>query len=135
MRVVEEKTLAVKCEADIVAVRQDGRAIAAKLGFPPIELTMITTAISELARNILQYAKVGEIVLGVERNGESAGIVITARDTGPGIRDVRQALERGFSTSGGLGLGLPGVRNLMDEMRIDSVLGKGTVVITRKWRH
>ena len=118
---------------DIVTARQSGRALAQELGFSNSSLTLIATIISELTRNILTYAERGVIVLGVlERNGRR-GIAVEARDQGPGIADVARALEMGYSTSGGLGLGLPGVRRLMDEFEIVSDVGSGTTVRARKW--
>ena len=108
--------------------------MAAELGFPITDLVMIATSISELARNIVLYAKRGEVILGVtiDKLGKR-GIVVVARDDGPGIRDVKQAMQSGYSTSGGLGLGLPGVRRLMDDFQIISEPGKGTIVTARKW--
>ena len=93
---------------------------------------MIATAISELARNIVQYAQHGEIVLSVVE-GSRPGIQIVARDQGPGIADLEQAMRDGYSTGGSLGLGLPGAKRLMDEFTIDSEVGKGTIVSVRKW--
>lgn len=129
----EESVVAIASVADIVSARQQGRAMATKLGFSGSELTVIATAISELARNIIEYATMGEIVLApADKNGR-AGIAIVARDEGPGIADVSKALTAGFSTGQGLGLGLPGVRRLMDEFEICSRSGEGTVVTVRKW--
>jgi len=93
---------------------------------------VIAAAISEIARNILMYAKRGEVTLGVVTNGDRQGVVIVARDQGPGIRDVERALEDGYSTSGGLGLGLPGARRLMDDFDVSSTVGKGTTVTMKK---
>jgi serine/threonine-protein kinase RsbT len=119
---------------DIVVARQKGRALAAELNFPTTDLALIATAISELARNVISYAERGEIRLkAVENNGRS-GIVVTAKDDGPGIANVEQAVLDGYSTSGGLGLGLPGVRRLMDEFEIQSTVGAGTSVTVTKWR-
>ena len=121
-------------EADIVTARQKGRAMALSLGFSPGDATLIATAISELARNIVAYAKRGEIeLLPVERNGTS-GLAVVARDEGDGIPDVRRALQDGYSSAGRLGLGLPGVKRLMDELEIVSEVGVGTTVTARKWR-
>ena len=120
-------------DLDIVTARQRGRTLAQRIGFSDSSLTMIATAISELARNILLYAKRGEMTVGiVEQNGRR-GIAVVAKDEGPGIRDVDRAMEVGYSTSGSLGLGLPGVRRLMDEFEIDSRVGRGTTVTARKW--
>jgi serine/threonine-protein kinase RsbT len=123
----------VVSSADIVAARLQGRALAARLGFDGTDLTVIATAISELARNIIEYAKVGEIRLGVVQRGSRLGLVIVACDAGPGIPDVGKALQDGYTTGKGLGLGLPGVKRLMDEVEIVSEVGKGTTVTARKW--
>lgn len=119
--------------ADIVTARQQGRALAAGVGFIGSDLTVIATAISELARNILEYAATGEIVISLEVKGGRPSIVVLARDQGPGIADLAKALGAGYSTGQGLGLGLPGVRSLMDEFDISSTVGQGTLVTVRKW--
>ena len=126
----------IQTDQDIVTARQKGRSLAAALNFSSGEATLIATAISELARNIVAYAKKGEILLKVIINGGSArhGIQVVARDDGPGIADVDQALRDGFSTSGSLGIGLPGVRRLVDEFHIDSVENRGTVITVTKWK-
>jgi len=129
----DEIHVAVGTDADIESGRPKGRALAAKLGFSPTDMAMIATAISELARNIVLYAKKGEIVLMAEDSAGKQGIVVIARDEGPGIRDTKQAMESGYSTSGSLGLGLPGVRRLMDDFEIQSRLGSGTIVTAKKW--
>ena len=121
-------------DGDILAARGRGRALAAQLGFPPSDLALIATTISELARNILRYARTGEIVIEVVGNDHKPGISVIARDKGPGIPDIRKALQDGYSTSGGLGLGLPGVRRLMDDFEIVSEPGQGTIVTVRKWK-
>ena len=120
--------------ADILAARQRGRALAHQVGFSsPTDLTLIATAISELARNIVHYAKHGEVILDtIQQNGKS-GIAIVAKDEGPGIANIAQAMEAGYSTSGGMGLGLPGVQRLMDQFEIVSDIGKGTTVTAVKW--
>lgn len=123
----------VASDTDIVAARQRGRALAMRLGFSSSDATIVATAISELARNIVLYAKRGEIVLASVVNGEHHGLVITACDDGDGIADIRQALQDGYSTSGRMGVGLPGVKRLMDEFEISSTVGKGTVVSVKKW--
>ena len=126
----------IQTDQDIVTARQKGRSLAAALNFSSGEATLIATAISELARNIVAYAKKGEILLKVIISGGSArhGIQVVARDDGPGIADVDQALRDGFSTSGSLGIGLPGVRRLVDEFHIDSVENRGTVITVTKWK-
>lgn len=125
----------IASDLDIVKARQTGREAAARAGMSLTDMALVATAISELARNILRYAKQGEIVISSHSNSRGApGIEVVARDEGPGIRNVEQALEVGFSTSGGLGLGLPGVRRLMDEFEIQSRPGAGTTVTARKWK-
>lgn len=126
--------MAINSDQDIVAARQRGRALAVELGFSAVDSTLIATAISELARNIVSYAGTGEITLKTIQNSTRQGILIVAADEGPGIHDLRQALRDGFSTSGSLGLGLPGVRRLMDEFEIASQPGQGTRVEVKKWR-
>jgi serine/threonine-protein kinase RsbT len=115
--------VAVHSDQDIVSARQKGRLMAVELGFSSGDATLIATAISELARNIVSYARTGEITLQEIQGPSRAGILIEAADEGPGIPDVRQALRDGYSTSGSLGLGLPGVRRLMDEFEITSQPG------------
>ena len=128
-----ESVVPISSSADIVTARQRGRALAAALGFSGSDLTVIATAISELARNIIEYAATGEIVLSQEDSEGRPGIVIVARDEGPGIPDLSRALSAGYSTGPGLGLGLPGVRRLMDDFVITSDAGRGTTVSVRKW--
>jgi serine/threonine-protein kinase RsbT len=123
----------IRADGDIVVARQKGRVLASRLGFSSSDLTLIATAISELARNILQYAGMGEIVVTHVVGAPRPGLVIIARDKGPGITDLRKALQEGYSTSGGLGLGLPGVRRLMDEFEVASEMGQGTTVTAKKW--
>lgn len=108
--------------------------LASEAGFPSSDLTLIATAISELARNIVLYAEYGEVVIRLEEVSGRTGIVVVARDEGPGIPDVEHAMQDGYSTSGGLGLGLPGTKRLMDEFEIESEVGRGTVVTVKKWR-
>ena len=130
----EESRVAINSDQDIVLARQQGRALAADTGFSSVDATLIATAISELARNIVTYAKRGEITLAGLADGGRRGMMIVASDQGPGITDVSQALRDGFSTSGSFGLGLPGVRRLMDEFEISSAPGQGTKVMVKKWR-
>lgn len=126
--------MAINTDQDIVTARQKGRALAAGVGFGTGDATLIATAISELARNIVSYARRGEITLKIVDGPGRQGISVIASDDGPGIPDIRQALRDGFSTSGSLGLGLPGVRRLMDEFEITSQPGRGTIVAVKKWR-
>ena len=123
-------------DTDVLAAREEGRAVALESGFSVSEATLIATTISELARNIVSYAARGCITLKRLKGSEgSRGLTIIASDSGPGIADIAQALRDGFSSSGGLGLGLPGVRRLMDEFEIDSRPGAGTAVTVTKWHH
>lgn len=123
----------IRSDVDIVVARQQGREIAAKAGFKGTDLTVIATAISEVARNILLYAKEGEILLGEVQNGQRRGIAVIARDDGPGIPNLSLAMQDGYSTGKGLGLGLPGSKRLMDEFNVVSQPGKGTTVTMKKW--
>jgi serine/threonine-protein kinase RsbT len=131
---VGEIRVEINSDQDIVVARQKGRGLASELGFSSGDATLIATAISELARNIVSYARTGEIKLKGIHASSRIGILVIAADDGPGIMDIRQALRDGFSTSGSLGLGLPGVRRLMDEFEITSQPGKGTTVAVKKWR-
>jgi serine/threonine-protein kinase RsbT len=118
---------------DIVAARKAGHQLALDLGFSLTDVTMIATAISEIARNITSYAGRGAIRVKVaDREGRKA-LVVRAEDYGPGIADIDRAMEDGYSTGRGLGMGLPGARRLMDRLVVDSTLGRGTVVEMWKW--
>lgn len=120
-------------EWDIVAARQLGRKEAKQIGFGTVDQARITTAISELARNIYLYAGKGKIEIEKLDTGGSLGMLIIASDEGPGIPDVRKVMEDGFSTSGGLGAGMPGVKRLMDEFKVETEPGVGTVITATKW--
>jgi len=130
----DELRIPVTTDVDVVTARQRGREVAAQAGFSSGDQTVIAAAISEVARNILNYARRGEVLLSVVTNGDRQGVIVVARDQGPGIPDVQRALEDGYSTSGGLGLGLPGARRLMDDFDVTSSVGKGTTVTMKKWR-
>lgn len=120
-------------EHDIVHARRIGRDIVKKIGFSLVDQSHITTAISELARNIYFFANKGEICLKeISRNHEK-GICITAMDQGPGIYDIRKILEDGYSTTGGLGAGLPGVKRLMDDFDLKTGPREGTRIKVIKW--
>jgi serine/threonine-protein kinase RsbT len=123
----------IRSDRDILLARQKGRAMGMLAGFVSTDLTLIATAISELARNILLYARVGEVELHLIQEDKRIGMVIIAHDQGPGIHDVERAMLDGFSTSGGLGLGLPGVKRLMDSFELISAPGRGTTVQIAKW--
>jgi serine/threonine-protein kinase RsbT len=130
----EEICVAITRDSDIVAARQKGRELAAQIGFVGSDLTLIATAISEIARNIVVYARRGEVSLGIVERGGQRGVVVVARDQGPGIPDIESAMRDGFSTGKSLGLGLPGAKRLVDEFEIVSEVGKGTTVTLRKWK-
>jgi RNA polymerase sigma factor (sigma-70 family) len=125
--------VAVRTDADVVAARQAAREVATRLEFSTTDVTLIATAVSEIARNIVRFADSGEVVV-TELHEPRTGISIVARDAGPGIPDVDQALQDGYSTYRGLGLGLPGARRLMDEFAVVSETGRGTTVTMAKWR-
>ena len=118
---------------DVVTARQRARELAAPLGLSSTELIVIATAISEIARNVVAYAGEGEVVLSLIERGRRRGIRIIAEDQGPGIADLSLAMQDGYTTGGGLGMGLPGARRLMDEFEVESEPGKGTRVTMRKW--
>jgi serine/threonine-protein kinase RsbT len=123
----------ISSSADIVAVRQRGRALASEVGFSTTHLTLIATAISEVARTIVDHAKEGEMVLALVNVSDRHGVHIIATDSGPGIADLPTAMRDGYSSSSSLGIGLSGSRRLMDEFNIASEVGKGTTVTMTKW--
>lgn len=126
-------TVEVNDSDDIVTARQAGNQLARDLGFSQTDVTMIATAISEIARNITSYASRGAIRIDVQDRDGRRALVVHAEDAGPGIRDIDRAMEEGYSTGRGLGLGLPGARRLMDRLTVDSVPGRGTVIEMWKW--
>ena len=130
----DEVRVRIDSDRAIVEARRRGRELADHAGFKSVDLAIIATAISELARNCLLYASRGEIIVRVTDDGHRPGVVIVASDHGPGIADVSQAMQDGYSTSGGLGLGLPGVRRLMDEFEITTGVGQGSKVTAKKWK-
>jgi RNA polymerase sigma factor (sigma-70 family) len=132
--VAGEVRIPIQADADVVAARKQGRELAARAGFSATELTIIATAISEIARNIVMFAERGEIVVTLVGENSSQGVTVVARDSGPGISDLERALQDGYSGYGGMGLGLPGSRRLMDEFEITSEVDKGTTVTMTKWR-
>jgi serine/threonine-protein kinase RsbT len=130
----DEVRVAITTDADLVIARAEGRAMAERLGFPRPDPTLIATAISEVARNIVVHVGRGEIVLKPFKDADRYGVVVIAIDEGPGIRDVEAAVRDDYSAKGGLGLGLPGARRLMDDFEIISSADNGTKVTMRKWR-
>jgi serine/threonine-protein kinase RsbT len=131
----DEVRVPITTDADLVTARAEGRAMAERLGFPRPDPTLIATAISEVARNIVVHAGRGEIVLRPLDDPDRFGVVVIARDEGPGIRDVEAALRDDYSGRGGLGLGLPGARRLMDDFDVESDADAGTTVTMTKWRY
>ena len=127
-----ESSVDIITEWDIVAARQLGRNEVKDVGFGTVDQARITTAISELARNIYLYAGKGKIEIRQITEGNLRGLLVIASDKGPGIPDVRKVMEDGFTTSGGFGAGLPGVKRLMDEFKIETVLGEGTTISASK---
>jgi len=123
----------VKQDVDVVLARQRGRELAAQAGFTGSNLTLIATAISEIARNIVVYAGQGELVISLAQDHERRGIKVVGSDQGPGIPDIKLAMQDGYSTGRSLGLGLPGARRLMDDFEIFSEPGVGTTITMWKW--
>jgi len=130
----DEVRVPIDGDEDLVKARAEARAMAARLGFPRPAPTLIATAISEIARNIVVHVGCGELVLAPLREDDRLGLVVTARDRGPGIRDLDAALRDEYSGRSGLGLGLPGARRLMDEFDVESDADNGTTVTMKKWR-
>jgi serine/threonine-protein kinase RsbT len=128
-----EGDVAIDSESNIVHARRVVRTITSEVGFGVTDVTRIVTAASELTRNIFHYAGTGTMTWRILNSGGKVGVELIFEDHGPGISDIEQALQPGYSTRGGLGMGLPGAKRLMDEMEIRSEPGKGTRVIVRKW--
>ncbi len=130
----DEVRVPIASDLDIVVARAEGRKMALQAGFSHTDATLVATAISEAARNILSHAREGLVSITASIGDDIAEILVVATDEGPGIRDLDLAMRDGYSTSGGLGLGLPGIRRLMDEFQVSSEEGKGTEVSMTKWR-
>jgi serine/threonine-protein kinase RsbT len=124
----------IDSESDIVTARKIIRDAAMAMGFGVTDVTRIVTAASELTRNVFRYAGSGVMHWRKVNTGNTVGLELTFEDHGPGIPDIERAMEAGYTTKGGLGLGLPGAKRLMDEMEIESEVGKGTRVTVKKWR-
>jgi serine/threonine-protein kinase RsbT len=131
--VADDVRVAIRTDADVVTARQEARAMGTELGFSSTDLTLLATAISEVARNITTYAGVGEVALRVLNSGSRQGIEVVASDDGPGIADVELAMQDGYTTGNGLGLGLPGARRLVDEFDLRTEPGTGTSIRLIKW--
>ena len=130
----DEIRIAITSDDDMLPARAQGRALALQLGFSGTDATLIATAISEIARNIVVHVGKGEIRMTPVYEDRRYGLTIVATDTGPGIKDIEAALKHGFASRGGLGLGLPGAYRLMDDFDIVSERGRGTTVTMTKWR-
>lgn len=130
----EHGEVKIAVESDIAIARRAVREVALQIGFGPTEVARIVTAASELSRNVHKYAGAGVMQWCAIGNGSLDGLELRFEDQGPGIADVNEALREGFTTGGGLGMGLPGAKRLMDEMEIQSAPGRGTKVVVRKWR-
>jgi serine/threonine-protein kinase RsbT len=130
---VDDVRVAIRTDADVVTARQEARTMGAGLGFSSTDLTLLATAISEIARNITTYAGEGEVALRVLNDSGRQGIEVVATDDGPGIENVELAMQDGYTTGNGLGLGLPGTRRLVDEFELETALGSGTKVRLVKW--
>ena len=129
----DEVRVAILTDADVVTARQEARTMGAGLGFSSTDLTLLATAISEVARNITTYAGEGEVTLRVLDQDGRRGIEVLASDEGPGISDVELAMQDGYTTGNGLGLGLPGTRRLVDDFQLDTAPGVGTTIRLVKW--
>ena len=129
----DEIRVAIRTDADVVTARQEARTMGAALGFSSTDLTLLATAISEIARNITTYAGEGEVALRVLRDGTRHGIEVEATDEGPGIANVELAMQDGYTTGNGLGLGLPGTRRLVDDFELETTPGVGTRIRMVKW--
>ncbi len=128
-----DAAIPVRSDVDVLKARQYGKELAASLHFSSSERTIIATAISEIARNTVLYGISGSIVLKVVQQGGKRGLLVIVRDQGPGIADLGLVMQDGYTTSHGLGIGLPGAKRLMDEFDIVSEVGIGTVITMKKW--
>ncbi len=134
MSATDEAVVPIHVEGDVVVARRAVRDAANRMGFGNTDTTRIVTAASELARNIVKYAGTGTMLIRAIEHESRAGLELVFADRGPGIADIQQAMTEGYSTTGGLGMGLPGARRLMDDMQVQSKVGEGTCVVVRKWR-
>lgn len=132
---LNKEIMDISREVDVIPFRNRLREYAIKIGMSLVNQTKIITAASELARNMLKYASGGKVVIEVVSKGRENGIRLTFRDDGPGISDVKLAMQDGYSTGKSLGLGLPGTKRLVSEFNIESVVGKGTTVTVTKWKN
>jgi serine/threonine-protein kinase RsbT len=131
--VADDVRVAIRSDADVVTARQEARAMGASLGFSSTDLTLLATAISEVARNVTTYAGEGEVALRVVHERGRDGIEVVCSDDGPGIANVELAMQDGYTTGNGLGLGLPGTRRLVDDFELETTPGVGTRIRMVKW--
>jgi serine/threonine-protein kinase RsbT len=132
-RVCAEIRVRICDDSDVVVARRRARELASQQGFSETEIVALATAVTEIARNIVVHAGTGELTFTTATDARRRGVIVTARDAGPGIAHVEQAMQDGFSTSRSLGFGLPGARRLVDEFAIESSVGVGTKVTLVKW--
>jgi serine/threonine-protein kinase RsbT len=132
--VLSAERIGILEESDIVIARQRAGQLAKKIGMGVVDQTKIATATSELARNIVRYAKTGEVIIEEIDNGITTGLQLTFKDRGPGIADLAMAMRDGFSSGGGMGLGLSGAKRLVNEFEIQSEAGVGTTIVVKKWK-
>jgi serine/threonine-protein kinase RsbT len=125
--------VSIREEADVAVARKHARDLAAAAGLREGPAGALAIAVSEVARNILVHARHGEVLLALVTDDRRVGVAVTARDAGPGIPHLGNALQDGYSTTRTLGLGLPSARRLMDEFEIESIVGRGTTVTMKKW--
>lgn len=125
--------LPIRTQADVERARREARSLARDLGLSREDAESVALAVSELATNLVRYAREGEVLLTQVDGRRGAGVEVRSHDRGPGIANVDQAMQDGFSTGGGLGGGLPGVRRLMDEFELETSPA-GTTIVGRKWR-
>ncbi len=135
INVTATETLSIRHESDVVPLTSRVRHLAGRLGMGVLNQTKLVTAASELARNMLNYAGGGVVKLEQVSHVEKTGVRLTFSDRGPGIPDIEQAMQDGYSTGAGLGLGLPGAKRLTNEFNLTSVVGEGTTVTVIKWTH
>ena len=132
--ILRETCVSIKQDADVLLAYQKGRALAAEMGFSNEDQMIVVIAIMEVARNIVRYAGQGEVNFSAFQQDGRHGLCVVARDSGPGIPSIERAMEDGYSTGGGLGLGLSGAKRLMDEFEITSRVGQGTTIQMKKWK-
>jgi len=129
----EIRVVVIRDDSDVGTARRCARELAARHGLAGVEIEALATAVTEIARNIVVHAGLGEIRIAPATGAPRRGVVVTAIDAGPGIARVEQAMQDGFSTTGSLGFGLPGAKRLVDDFEIESTVGEGTRITLRKW--